>query len=105
MVPETFTLVLIPSLPLTSLPLIVTENGALLGALRLAVIFRAAEPPFEPMELVLRLAFTPRGSWLVPMVRLTGLFVVPLATSLAVIETEAFDPLLTVIPEGAVSVN
>jgi hypothetical protein len=84
-----------------SLPLIVTENDVLPGALRLTVIFRVEDPPFEPTELELRLALTPRGKWPVTRVRLTGLFVVPLATSLAMIEAELFDPLFTVMLEGA----
>ena len=98
--PETVTLELFPSLPLT-----VTENPAPDGALRLAVIVSVAEPmPFEPIEFLLRLALTPRGKVLAPMLRLTGLLVVPsLAPLVEVIVDVAFDPLLTNRPEGRVA--
>jgi hypothetical protein len=92
--PETVTLVLVPTPAMTSLALIVTEYGPV-AALRLAVIFKVAVPLFEPIEVTLRLAFTPRGKLLAPIVRLTGLFVVPLLTSVALIEADPLVPLFT----------
>lgn len=84
-----------------------TENWVPEATLRLAAILRLVEPPFEPMELELTVAVTPFGNPLLSRPRATGSFVVPLvaATSLAVIVTEALDPLLTVGLDDAPSVN
>lgn len=72
------------------------------------VIFSVVEPPFELMELELRVAVIPDDSWLVLGARATALFVDPLAatTSFAVIVTEALEPaLIVVLVDDAARVN